>query len=146
MSSPPRCSLNFSIFLRNNIGFFTTGLSSYHATKFCTKYTRNPKSKMTSSIETFSALLIIYAGKSPETGEFPAQRPVTRSFGDFFDLRLNKRLSKHCWGWWFETPSCSLWRHSNALKTSEMYHSCWETTKQLHSVTFYTRYWFHWRK
>ena len=27
-------------------------------------------------------------------GEFPAQRPVTRSFGVFFDLRLNKRLSK----------------------------------------------------
>ena len=24
-------------------------------------------------------------------GEFPAQRPVTRSFGVFFDLRLNKR-------------------------------------------------------
>ena len=28
------------------------------------------------------------------------------------DLRLNKRLSKQCWGWWFETPSCPLWRHS----------------------------------
>ena len=28
------------------------------------------------------------------TGDFPAQRPVTRSFDDFFDLRLNKRLSK----------------------------------------------------
>ena len=27
-------------------------------------------------------------------GEFPAQRPVTRSFDVFFDLRLNKRLSK----------------------------------------------------
>ena len=23
----------------------------------------------------------------------------------FFDLRLNKRLSKQSWGWWFETPS-----------------------------------------
>ena len=45
------------------------------------------------------------------TGEFPTQRPVTRSFGVFFDLRLNKRLSKHSWGWWFETPSSSLWRH-----------------------------------
>ena len=29
----------------------------------------------------------------------------------FFDLRLNKRLSKQSLGWWFETPSCSLWRH-----------------------------------
>ena len=29
----------------------------------------------------------------------------------FFDLRLNKRLSKQSWGWWIETPSRSLWRH-----------------------------------
>ena len=36
-------------------------------------------------------------------GEFPAQRPVTWSFDVFFDLRLNKRLSKQSWGWWFET-------------------------------------------
>ena len=28
------------------------------------------------------------------TGEFPTRRPVTRSFDVFFDLRLNKRLSK----------------------------------------------------
>ena len=45
-------------------------------------------------MEAFSALLAICAGKSPVTGEFPAQRPVTRSFDIFFDLRLNKRLSK----------------------------------------------------
>ena len=48
-------------------------------------------------------------------GEFPAQRPVTRSFDVFFDLRLNKRLSKQSWGWWFETPSRPLWCHRNAL-------------------------------
>ena len=64
-------------------------------------------------METFSALMTIYAGNSPVTGEFPAQRPVTRSFDVFFDLRLIKRLSKQSWGWWFETPSSSLWRHSN---------------------------------
>ena len=29
----------------------------------------------------------------------------------FFDLRLNKPLSKQSWGWWFETPSRPLWRH-----------------------------------
>ena len=45
--------------------------------------------------------------------EFPTQRPVTRSFDVFFDLRLNKRLSKQPWGWWFETPSWSLWHQSN---------------------------------
>ena len=26
---------------------------------------------------------------------------------------LNKPLSKQSWGWWFETPSRSLWRHRN---------------------------------
>ena len=62
-------------------------------------------------METFSALLAICAGNSPVTGEFPAQRPVTRSFDVFFDLRLNKRLSKQSRGWWFETPSRPLWRH-----------------------------------
>ena len=43
-------------------------------------------------METFSALLAIRAGNSPVPGEFPAQRPVTRSFDVFFDLRLNLRL------------------------------------------------------
>ena len=64
-------------------------------------------------MEPFSALLAICAGNSPVSGEFPAQRPVTRSFDVFFDLCPNKRLSKQSWGWWFETPSGSLWRHSN---------------------------------
>ena len=64
-------------------------------------------------METFSASLAICAGNSPVTGEFPAQRPVTRCFGVFFDLRLNKWLSKQWWGRWFETPSCPLWRHCN---------------------------------
>ena len=44
-------------------------------------------------------------------GEFPLQRPMTRSFDVFFDLRLNKRLSKHSRRRWYETPSCSSWRH-----------------------------------
>ena len=37
-------------------------------------------------METFSVLLDIYAGNSPVPREFPAQRPVTRSFDVFFDL------------------------------------------------------------
>ena len=44
-------------------------------------------------MEKFSALLDICAGNSPIPGEFPAQRPVTRSFDVFFDLRLNKRVN-----------------------------------------------------
>ena len=46
-------------------------------------------------IETFSALLAICAGNSLVTDGFSAQRPVTRSFDVFFDLRLNKRLSNN---------------------------------------------------
>ena len=72
-------------------------------------------------METFSALLAICAGNSPVSGEFPAQRPVTRSFDVFFDLRLNKPLSKQSWGWWFETPSRPLWRHCNAYDIATAY-------------------------
>ena len=28
---------------------------------------------------------------------------------------LNKRLSKQSWGWWFDTPLRSLWRHYNVM-------------------------------
>ena len=45
-------------------------------------------------MEAFSAFLAICAGNSPVPDEFPAQRPVTRSLDVFFDLRLNKQLSK----------------------------------------------------
>ena len=69
-------------------------------------------------MEAFSALLAICAGNLPVTGEFPTQRPVTRSLYVFFDLRLSQRLNKQTWGWWFETPSRPLWRHCNWV------HSC----------------------
>ena len=45
-------------------------------------------------MEIFSALLAICARNSPVPGEFLAQKPVARSFDVFFDLRLNKPLSK----------------------------------------------------
>ena len=66
-------------------------------------------------MKTFSALLAFFAGYSTVTGEFPAQKPVTRSFDVFFHLCMNKRLSKQSWGWWFEMPSRSLWRHRNDI-------------------------------
>ena len=69
-------------------------------------------------METFSALLALCAGNSPVTGEFPSQRPVTRSFDVFLDLHL----SKQSWGWWFETPSRSLWRHSNEEAVAALPH------------------------
>ena len=88
-------------------------------------------------METLSVLLNLCAGNSRVTGEFPSPRPGTRSFDVFFDLRLNKRLSKHSWGWWFETPSRWLWRHCNVS-----YHHCqklsyiWHEFKQLVSSIY----------
>ena len=61
----------------------------------------------------------IFRVTDPLCGEFtghrwiPSQRPVTQSFDVFFDLSLNKRLSKQPRRRWFETPSRPLWRHSN---------------------------------
>ena len=66
-------------------------------------------------METFSALPAICAGHSPVPGECPTQRPVTRGFDVYFDLRPNKRLSKQSLGWWFETLSPPLWRHRNEI-------------------------------
>ena len=69
-------------------------------------------------METYSALLW---GKPPVTGEFPSQRLVTRSLDVFFDLRLNKRLSKQSGCRWFDTPSRSLWRRCNVRSESNKY-------------------------
>ena len=71
-------------------------------------------------METLSALLAICAGNSSVAGEFPAQRPVTRSFDIFFELRLNKRWSKQSWGCWFKTLYVPLWHHCNGPATGPM--------------------------
>ena len=70
-----------------------------------------PWNMMTSSNGNIFRVTGPLCGEFTGPGEFPTQRPVARSFDVFFDLRLNKRLSKQPWGWWFETPSWSLWRH-----------------------------------
>ena len=85
----------------------------------------------------FSALLAICAGNSPVSGEFPARRPVTRSFDVLFDLRPNKRLSNQWWGWWFETLSHPFWRHCNEMwMNSFIVVGNLEMDKQFHP-TFY---------
>ena len=66
-------------------------------------------------METFSALLALCVRNSPVTDEFPSQKPVTQSFDVFFDLRLNKWLSKQSWGRWFQMPPHPLWRYCNVL-------------------------------
>ena len=66
---------------------------------------------MTSSNGNIFALLALCVGNSPVSGEFPSQRPVTRSFDAFVDLRLDKPLSKQSRCRWFETSSRSLCGH-----------------------------------
>ena len=46
---------------------------------------------------------------------FPHTKASDAELRSFFDLRLNKRLSKQSWGWWFETLSRPIWRHSNGI-------------------------------
>ena len=75
---------------------------------------------MKSSNGNFFRVTCPLCGEFTGPGELPAQRPVTRSFDVFFDLRLNKRLSKQPWCWWFETPSWSLWRQCNVAPISRL--------------------------
>ena len=100
-------------------------------------------------METFSALLAICAGNSPVPGEFPTQSPVTRSFDVFFDLRLNKRLSKQSSGWWFATPSHPLWRHRNGIRWNWMFihmESYTTTSYEYRDEIIYTIHWIFWVK
>ena len=55
-------------------------------------------------METFAVLLPLCAGNSSVTGEFPSQRPVTRSFDVFFDLRMKS-------GWANNRDAGDLRRH-----------------------------------
>ena len=68
---------------------------------------------MTSSNGQSSALLAICAGDSPATGEFPAQKPVTRSYDVYVDLRLNN-------GWLYNGEAGDLWRHRDNCDVTVM--------------------------
>ena len=78
-------------------------------------------------METFSALLAICAGNSPATGEFPAQRPVTRSFDVFFDLRLKI-------GWVNNGEAGELRRHIVHYDVTVMFCGVWEKSLGKRSV------------
>ena len=70
---------------------------------------------MSSNGNIFSRYCPFVRGHSLVSSEFPAQRPVTRSFDVFFDPRLNKRLGNQSWCCWFETLSIPLWRQCSDL-------------------------------
>ena len=69
---------------------------------------------MTSSNGNISRVTGHLCGEFTVPGEFPAQRPVTRSFHVFFDLRL-KPLSKQSWSWWFKTLSPPLYSANSRI-------------------------------
>ena len=79
--------------------------------------------------------LALWEGNSPVTGEFPSQRPVTRSFDVLFDLRLNKRLNKQSIRRWCGNPSRPFWRHCNIEQTY-----CWLPIR-LHPIVENYRKW-----
>ena len=86
------------------LALFSTFYYSLYVKIYLKIFTYHTKSKIAwtwwrHQMETCSALLAIYAENSLVPGEFPAQRPLARSFDAFFDLRLNKRLSKQSLGW-----------------------------------------------
>ena len=121
------------------------GKTSYHLVNRSPNV--NDKSWWRHQMETFSALLAICAGNSPVSGEFLAQRSVTRSFYVFFDLRSNKRLSKQLWVWWLETHSPPLWRHSNGLKVGmDWYRLCLAEAQIGNGITCWQYKQFDWRQ
>ena len=87
---------------------------------------QNKANMMTSSNGNIFRVTGPLCGEFTGPGEFPTQRPVTRSFDVYFDLRLNKRLCKQSWGWWFETLLRPLWRQSN---------EDWQSLKQVSIVS-----------
>ena len=104
----------FPLFIKLSYNFFDYFGSIYRWTKPITKVQPFGKCPWRRhQMETFFALLALCAGGSSVTGEFRSQRPVTQSFDGFFNLLLNKRLSKPSIHRWFQTPSRSLWRYCN---------------------------------
>ena len=103
-------------------------------------------------METFSALLALFERNPQVTGGFYSQRSVTRSFDVFFELRMNKRLSKQPRHRWFETPSRSLWRHLmyirvrpwNKTRKPELWATLldFNILMEMHMYAFCIRHWY----
>ena len=74
-------------------------------------------------METVSALLAICAGNSPVPGELPAQRPVTRGFDVFFDLRPKNGWVNNREAGDLRRASHPLWRHRNWYTAVNHYHA-----------------------
>ena len=89
-------------------------------------------------METFSTLLALCV-----TGGFPSQRPVTRSFGIFFDLFFKQTVEQT-----IETPviwdtiaSRSLWCDSNERASDSESVSIWWHQQDEFNLIDYMEYW-----
>ena len=80
----------------NDCSYWTLKIFPPQSSAMSDKSLSEPMIMMTSSNGNFFRVTGPLCGEFTGHGEFPAQRPVTRSFDVFFDLRLNKQLSKQC--------------------------------------------------
>ena len=102
--------------MENHFNVMTSSCHSIKDRWMCLlNYVAQGHAMMTSSKGNIFRVTGHLCGEFTGPGEFPTQRPVTRNFDVYFDLRPNKRLSKQLWGWWFETQSRPIWCHRNAL-------------------------------
>ena len=97
-SLPNSFGWEFILFIKTH--FYGGALTSHFMEEHSSPTSIFPVFMMTSSNGNMFRVTGFCAGNSPVTagspvtGEFLSHRPVTRSFDVFFDLRLNKRLSK----------------------------------------------------
>ena len=111
------CSTSCSVLKQRKPNLCITAASFLHSrvtVGFLSQRASNTETWWRHQMGTFSALLAICAGNSPSPRWIPRTKASDAELWCFFsDLRLNKRLSKQPWGWWFGTLSRPLWRHCN---------------------------------
>ena len=123
--------------------FVNSRWSTFHRSKYndCVQTLLMDETSWRHQIEPFFRFTGHLCGEF--TGEFPSQRPVTRSFDVFFDLRLNKLFCKQSRRRWFEAASRSLWRHCDdkflttggLIPYDQLFYMCvcvWTFIKKMH--------------
>ena len=89
-------------------------MSKTHTYIYGNKLTGNTACMMTSSNGNVFRVTGHLCGEFTGPRWFPPHKGQWRgALMWVFYLRLNKRLSKQSWGWWFETLLSRLWRHRN---------------------------------
>ena len=127
----------FSIFIDSRPFWQTRRTYSIHYEKSCEGIEKRIKfTRWRHQIKTFPRYWLSEGNPLVTTG-FPSQRPVTRDFDVFFDLRLNKRLRKQSRRRWFERHRAFL-RHSNDLDVQ--YSPYWRSTDTLSHLHAHKRW------